>query len=324
MNEVPLHRLSSASSHACGGTGLIALDRLEPDLGSGFSSWAGGSCANVLAILAYLGWETYPIARLGDDVPARAIVSDLGALHVRTDYVSYDRSVNTPVIIERLTTLPDGTPSHRFEFCNGKRFSWYPEYRPVLARMVPDITCTLPHLDFFYFDRLSRAALDLALHTKKKGGLVFFEPSSVGDKRAFIRALGVSDIVKYSSSRLVPELPGDIQIPLEIQTLGSDGLRFRLAGNGWHYMGACCVGPVKDTVGAGDWCSAGLIHALGGSGTVSLDGSSGAQIADALDFAQLLAGAKCVFSGSRGCMYGAMKGLFESLVFRGAGEGQTP
>jgi hypothetical protein len=40
------------------GIGLIALDLvMGADRESSVRSWAGGTCGNVLSILAYLGWD---------------------------------------------------------------------------------------------------------------------------------------------------------------------------------------------------------------------------------------------------------------------------
>jgi len=50
------------------GSGLIALDLIvSPESSSSFQAHAGGTCGNVLTVLAYLGWASYPVARLGDD-----------------------------------------------------------------------------------------------------------------------------------------------------------------------------------------------------------------------------------------------------------------
>ena len=60
------------------GAGLLALDIVvSADLEMPMRAYAGGTCGNVLAELAYLGWEAFPVARLSDDpaaqrVPARS------------------------------------------------------------------------------------------------------------------------------------------------------------------------------------------------------------------------------------------------------------
>ena len=55
------------------GTGLIALDFvLGPEKDEPIRYWAGGTCGNVLAIMAYLGWDSFPVARMNGDAAARA------------------------------------------------------------------------------------------------------------------------------------------------------------------------------------------------------------------------------------------------------------
>src|SRR5215831_3040640 len=60
------------------GAGLIALDLvISSDPQSPARSWAGGTCGNVLSILAYLGWEAYPIARLNGDPASIRVLADM-------------------------------------------------------------------------------------------------------------------------------------------------------------------------------------------------------------------------------------------------------
>ena len=52
----------------CLGTGLVVLDVvMNGNPHSRSKVWAGGSCGNVLTILSYLGWNAFPITRLGND-----------------------------------------------------------------------------------------------------------------------------------------------------------------------------------------------------------------------------------------------------------------
>ena len=59
----------------CLGTGFVALDIVRSINGRSTEHHsAGGSCGNVLTILAYFGWKTAPIARIGDDQPGSELV----------------------------------------------------------------------------------------------------------------------------------------------------------------------------------------------------------------------------------------------------------
>lgn len=69
----------------CVGTGLVALDMItEESKDANFECLAGGSCGNVLTVLSYLGWESYPIAYLRDDTAAENLLIDLEKWWVNT------------------------------------------------------------------------------------------------------------------------------------------------------------------------------------------------------------------------------------------------
>src|SRR4051812_150070 len=86
------------------GTGLVALD-LVYGPGSDKAAarqYAGGTCGNVMSILAYLGWHSYPIARLRPGAAAERIRSDLRRWGVQLDFVSRRRTGSTPIIVQRI------------------------------------------------------------------------------------------------------------------------------------------------------------------------------------------------------------------------------
>ena len=68
------------------GTGLVALDVVIPNgLESDPQLRAGGTCGNVLTALAYLGWSSYPIARLSEDGASKLVAADLRQWGVNLD-----------------------------------------------------------------------------------------------------------------------------------------------------------------------------------------------------------------------------------------------
>ena len=86
----------------------------------------------------------------------------------------------------------------------------------------------------FFFDRVSRGTLNLARASAESGALVVFEPSGVGEPRLFREAWSIAHVVKYSNDPLrdIADLHlGESErngLLLEIETLGSDGLRYRV------------------------------------------------------------------------------------------------
>jgi len=96
------------------------------------------------------------------------------------------------------------------------------------------------------------------------------------------------------------------QCALEIETLGSEGLRYRTKksrNKSWHKISAPYIDSIKDSAGAGDWCSAGIIHSLGTNGAKGLERATHEQIKQALTIGQLLGALNCKFDGARGLMY---------------------
>lgn len=60
---------------------------------------------------------------------------------------------------------------------------------------------------------------------------------------------------------------------------------------------------IRDTAGAGDWCTAGIIDGLFRSGAASLDSLTDRQVNKAIRFGQAASAWACGFEGARGGMY---------------------
>jgi sugar/nucleoside kinase (ribokinase family) len=291
------------------GTGLIALDvvlnerhQRPPKL------WTGGTCGNVIIILASLGWHSYPVARLEHDIPARLIRKDLRRWNVDLHFLSSGPLAPTPIIVHRLRRNTHGENFHTFSVTCPECGQRLPMFRPVDRTTVNNISW-LPKANVFFTDRASAGILALAERCRHDGAVVVFEPSAIGDEAMFRRMLGLTDILKYSHERL-PDLHFHTprEILLEVQTLGPGGLRFRSAANRlprnrWVQVGAFPVEQFRDTAGAGDWCTAGLLHALASRGLAGLKSATIKKIVDASAFAQALAAWNCGFEGARGGMY---------------------
>jgi fructokinase len=294
------------------GAGFLALDwllvgdeRIRPN-----QSYAGGSCGNVMAILAFLGWQSFPVARLGRDSHAQQLTNDLHRWNVRTDFVLRREHGATPVIIVRVRETRPGVWSRRFEWKHPASGSWLPRYRPVPKSMAQEIAAQLPASSVFYFDRAELSTLVLARIMRDSGAVVFFEPSSARDLHLFSECLALSDIVKYSAERIPEpsENPMSRSPRLEIQTLGAMGLRYRLKSDSvtpgpWRQMPAYPAAGCVDATGCGDWCSAGLINTVCQNGRTEFLNSSEAEIIEGLRYGQALAAVNCQFMAARGPMY---------------------
>ena len=291
------------------GTGLVCLDILQsPDQPD--RNFSGGTCGNVLAILAYLGWRSYPVARLDSDSAGELVAKDLEHWGVSQNFLRTEPVASTPVIVEKLRLTTAGDPVHSFSFrCPGCR-GWLPTYRAVTARSASEQLDRLPKADVFFFDRPSPGALVLAKHAREQGSLVVFEPASAGNPRHFTEAVACSDVVKYSHERL-EGLDGleDVRSgpSLEVMTLGEDGLRFRKrtragAMGSWHHLEGISAPVLRDTAGAGDWTTAMLIDRLT-EHDCSVSELTIATLTKDLVAAQYAATWSCQFEGARGGMY---------------------
>lgn len=303
-----LNNSGNSQSLTCIGTGLITLDLIiSEEMSTPFLVSAGGSCGNVMAILSYIGWESFPVSRLNNDGLSAQVVDDLSSFNVNTNFIDRDPTGKTPVIVEHLSCSSNGHPSHYYgrtcPFCES-RFS---RYRAILAKKTRDILNSLPTSDVFYFDRVSRGALILAEYCKNNEGLVVFEPSFVGKAHLFEEALEIADIVKFADDRLGERSQSIAKKAhgLVIETKGNEGLRYTFTRThpDWTRLSAYDIPETKDTAGAGDWFTAGLIDKLGRDAPTSFRETSESHIAEALSYGQQLASESCAFVGPRGLMY---------------------
>ena len=305
------------------GIGLVALDVvLTDDKDQQPRYFAGGTCGNVLTILTYLGWRSNPVARLSPGAAADCLLDDLKGLGVSTDFVTRQRDGSTPVIIHRIRRGNNGEPYHSFSWRCPSCGAHLPGYKAVLSSVAQHLSPKLGRARAFFFDRVSRAVLVLANEFRKHGAVIVFEPSSVGDPKLFREAWTAAHIVKYSHERLrdiadVEFARGERHhVLLEVETLGRAGVRYQsrlpcAATRGWVSMEAFSPTGLKDTAGAGDWCTAGLIDNLARGGVLGFRNITGGELKEAVRFGQALAAWNCRFEGARGGMYEVTKRDFD-------------
>ena len=293
-----------SNTNICVGAGLISLDVLIRD-GERLpvSYYVGGTCGNVMMILAHMGWNAYPIARLDGTKDTARLLADMKKNSVHTDYISTSDG-KTPVIVQRNFINKDGVPTHRFESRNNMgRF--YLDFKSLTLKQANDV---IARIDFvpqvFFFDRVSPAILRLAHAFKEKGSVVFFEPSSRGgDVMTFNICVEVADVVKFSDQRIKDYHQfDDVKDKLFIQTQGAQGLTYRL-NSGWTHLEPMLNDNVIDTAGAGDWTAAALINELyKDKETQEIFHFTPAAITEALNAAQRIGAQSCSYEGARGMM----------------------
>lgn len=301
-------------SQTCVGTGFIVLDVIRSSVGPSATEkrFAGGSCGNVLSILAYFGWEANAVGRIGDDQAGRELVADLGKWGVETNLLQVEAGRGTPIVVQENYLDASGRPRHKFTRACPVCGATLPAYRPLLTKEVASIAAELPSHAVFYFDRVAPGILDLAQRSRADGALVVFEPSGIKDERLFGDCLKSAHVVKYANDRIegIHDVVKNAKVPIEIETLGAKGLRLRVRTDGragsWRDLPAFSPPELRDAAGSGDWTTAGLIHGLmTRRAPVEKLVADADAVIGATRWGQALAALNCGFEGARGLMYAA-------------------
>lgn len=314
--------MTSVSQPKVFGAGLIALDLVVgPDPQTPVRSWAGGTCGNVLSILAYLGWDAYPIARMNGDPASERVRSDMASWGVHLDWTNCAPTTHTPIIVQEIRRGRDGRPRHRFSWSCPHCGQWLPSFKAVTVEAVETVKPALTEASVFFLDRVSRATLILAAEASARGAVVVFEPSGKATKKLMAEAVALAHVVKYADERLVGVdgvMADGSATLLEVQTLGEQGLKYRhRLGRGvsnWMHLGAVPAPRLADTCGSGDWCTAGLIAKVASGGLDGLRRSGARGVQAALRYGQALAAWNCGFEGARGGMYAVERQTFETRI----------
>ncbi|WP_244554298.1 PfkB family carbohydrate kinase [Agrobacterium sp. DSM 25558] len=274
-----------------------------------------------MAIMAYLGWNAYPIARMNGDPASERARSDFDTWNVHLDFANCAPTGHTPIIIQQIRRGRDGQPTHRFLWTCPHCGQRLPGYKPVTQAAVDTIVPNLAGSSVFFFDRVSRAALTLAKEASIRGALVVFEPSGKNDDRLFAEAMALAHVVKYADQRLADvgaSITSDRAPLVEIQTLGAEGLRYRerLSGSpaGWINVPACQAPALVDSCGSGDWCTGGFLAKTAFGGLSGFRQIGPAVLRESLRYGQALAAWNCGFEGARGGMYQISSKDFERHI----------
>lgn len=305
------------------GSGLISLDLVmnsNPD--SPIYSWAGGTCGNVLAILGYLGWSAYPVARLNGDSASVRVKSDLLRWGVNLDFAEQEPKAATPIITQQITKDREGNVKHKFSMNCPKCGAWFPHFKSVTLKPAKDVAEKMFNPQVFFFDRVSPGALLLAEKCKELGGVVFFEPSAKSDEKNLVKALELADIIKYASDRfrdLISKYKIKKEYYIEIQTEGHLGLVYKASLKNfeiksWKRINPYRVEKIKDSCGSGDWTTSGIIEKLCSRGISGLFDKSLEELEAGFAYGQALGAWNCQFEGARGGMYLVNRDVFTSEI----------
>lgn len=262
----------------------------------------GNTCGNVAAILPYLGVQTFPVAHFDQSEQGLQIKEDLQRYGADVRFVQ--NSANGGTTLLRCTHKRDKmTGEHTVSFRATSPGSRFPRRR--FLRVRDEAPVFVEKLDFvpdvFFFDAAEAGLRYLAGELRNKGTLVYFEPESDADKAKFLRAVAVSDIVKFSHEKV-----GDLDFvaqntdKLFIRTMGAEGLEFNLCGQGWVKVSPVPNDNVVDWEGAGDWTTSQLIACLCEKDMLSVAQMTAESVRSCLEIACRTASRSVSYMGSKG------------------------
>lgn len=295
------------STSRIAGAGFFAVDVVLNGDGAVLTTSLGGSAGNVLSILSAFGWQSMPFAVLGEDRPASKLEAGWNALGMDTRFVHRSTTCSTPVVFQHQLDSSGGR-THRYTFaCPKCGHQTTPKHESNSGYFSSALQQKEAAADVFYFDRATIDNVELAEYFSQRDALVVFEPSLVSsDPDFFHRAVTIADIVKYADDRFDAIVGFESRaIPLEIQTMGSRGLRFRAphaTGGEWVKVDAFELPHVVDAAGSGDWCTVGIIRALSGVRRHALPGLSVERFREAMVYGQALAALNCLTVGAQGLL----------------------
>ena len=262
----------------------------------------GNTCGNVAAILPYLGVQTYPIVHLDQSEQGYLIKDDLQRYGADVRFVQ--NSVNGGTTLLRCTHKREKmTVEHTTSFRATSPGSRFPRRR--FLRVRDEAPAFMENLDFvpdiFFFDAAEAGLRYLASELRKKGTLVYFEPESDADKAKFLKAVEVSDIVKFSHEKVGNlDFVAQNSDKLFIRTMGAEGLEFNLCGQGWVKIDPVPNDNVVDWEGAGDWTTSQFIACLCEKDMLSLAQMTVESLRTCLEVACSTASRSVSFMGSKG------------------------
>lgn len=245
----------------------------------------GGTCGNVMSILAHLGWESFPEASLDDSPEGMKVTENLRRYSCDCRYVSNTPSGGTTIL--RCLHKKDADGNHAMAFRAGSPGgSRFPKRHFLRVRdEAPAFVEALEKAPaVYFFDDPAPGHRYIARALREKGTLVYFEPSR-GLTPATLAAASLSDIVKVSDEAW-PDVEAFRNVPLLVQTLGGNGVRFSLRGGDWVNLPPMPCEKVVDTEGAGDWTTSVLLDELFKGGFSGMDGLTEEDVTRALGAAQ--------------------------------------
>ena len=282
----------------------------------------GNTCGNVMTMLPYLGVKTFPVAKFDMSPQGYQMKRDLKGYGADVRFVTNTLLGATTILrcINKLGKDGKHTMGHKGSTAgrpwNGPSARPARKYLSSRGGEVESLVETMGFTpDVFFFDVAQAGHRVLAERLREKGTLVYFECDSDGHKieneksrraaySAFLRCVEASDVVKMSGEH-IQDLAFSDAYPdkLFIQTLGADGLRFKLRGGKWIKLDPIMNPDFQDYEGAGDWTSSTLIAALCSRNLLKVKDMTEEAVKELLTMAQTIASYSVGFFASKGLIH---------------------
>lgn len=287
------------------GAGYLTLDLVVRDLNTrDYWQSIGGTCGNVSTFASALGANVTVLARVGRDRRGDLLLSSLEAMGIDVAHIERSARLNSPGVVQLART--DIGRTHRFAFRCPVCEASLPKTSVVSKQQAENEAKRIDEFDAFFFDRATLATVSLAEAARNVGLLVIFEPTTVPRTALANQAAALSDIVKVSQQ---PNNGMDAWRPTQgastrfiVETLGSRGVRFRSRFQNrwctWREMPCVAQSNIRDTAGAGDWLTAGMITCL-----LSVPSSlTSDDMHSSIEYGQRLSSLSLSFDGAQGAL----------------------
>lgn len=302
-----MNKVNEMNGLTCLGAGTFPLDNLLMKGADGsietVYQHVGGTAGNVMSILAWMGWHTLPAARLDDSEVGLQLKADLESYGCDTRYLTNTPEGGTTILDIIHKTGRDGKPKTAYmaHSPRGGRFVNHRFWTLKQAQALFDSLDQMP--DIFFFDRCAPGNILLAELLHERGVLVYYEPNEAVD-RNFLKAVAVSDIIKFSNEKHPKvSFTDGYDNKLFIQTMSQNGLRYSLRGGDWKRLAPVCNPNAIDGEGAGDWTSSTLINALGKQGLPRIADIQASILEECLMVAQKVASESVSYIGAKGLIH---------------------
>lgn len=267
----------------------------------------GSNPGNVMCIMGYFGWDSYPIALLDDSAEGLKMTNDMKRYGCNTRFVTNTPDGGTNLLKVTHDIDENGNPKRKFSkrhapgsgFPRDKAFTVMGE-NATLPKFIEQLDI-LP--DVYFFESTTAAWRELGSYMHTHGVMVYYEIQRMYPKefKKYFKCMMVSDIVKFSDDSIEDVgFVDELKDKLIIQTLGAKGVRFNLKGEGWVTLPPVLNNNVIDTEGCGDWTTAAFINALGQRGVLKFADITAEIVTECLMEAQKYASRNASYIGTKG------------------------